>query len=116
MFFAELIEQVASERIMVYTVDGISGFETLESVRDVQSGVRELRDLTRRIGDGRILKVMITSPDRCLEVQGEVTRSEHLILPQEIGSQSSAELGVNVPVKVEDDLFQNIYVFEDSMH
>ena len=116
MFFAELVEQVTSEQIIVCMVDGISCFETLESVRDIRSVVRGLRDLTRRTGDGRLLKVMITSPDRCLEVKGEVTQSEHLILPQEIGSQSCAEPGANVPVKADDDLFQNMNVFEHPVY
>ena len=115
MFFGELIEQVASERMIVCMVDGISCFETLESARDIRLVVRELRDLTRRIGDGRVLKVMVTSPDRCLEIKGEVTQSEHLILPQEIGGQSP-ELGVGVPMKAEDDLFQNMNVFEDPVY
>ena len=115
-FFAELVEQVTSEQVVVCMVDGISCFETHESVRDIRSVVRGLRDLTRRTGDGRLLKIMITSPDRCLEVKDEVTQSEHLILPQEIGSQSCAEPGANVPVKADDDLFQNMNVFEHPVY
>ena len=87
--------------------------------------IRKLRDLIEDVGPGLIVKILITSPARSLQVMKEVMENEHVILPRGMrpgrnnGRQSSFMQDLRKEIEVHGDenstLEATSEVLEDSV-